>query len=197
MVSEVLSVIKRLAEHGLTMLIVTHEMRFARDASTRVFYMDQGEIWESGTPKQIFENPVRKETSEFIFRVRNWKWEIHSIDYDYAAMFSSLQEFCARQFLGRRITMKCELALEEITSSYLLPLAEKHGISDPHIAYELSVGEGDEEADLMIDLPELAAFGITEDEVTLIADDLSRQILENVIIRQYVDSSGMIHVIIG
>ena len=54
MVSEVLSVITSLAERGLTMLIVTHEMRFARDASSRVFYMDQGELWESGTPKQIY-----------------------------------------------------------------------------------------------------------------------------------------------
>ena len=197
MVSEVLSVITRLAERGLTMLVVTHEMRFARDASSRVFYMDRGELWESGTPKQIFEDPRRRETRDFVFRVRNWDWVIRSIDYDYAAMYSSLQEFCARQFLGRRLTIKCQLALEEITSALLLPLAQKHGIADPYIAYELSVGEGGEEADLLLDTHKLAASGISHDEVYTIADDISKQILKNVILRHYVDSSGMLHLVIG
>ena len=197
MVSEVLSVITNLAEQGLTMLVVTHEMRFARDASTRVFYMDKGELWESGTPKQIFENPQRKETRDFVFRVRNWSWEIHSVDFDYPAMVSSLQAFCARQFLGRRTALKCELTLDEITSSVLVPLAQKHGIADPNIAYELSVGEGGEEADLLVDLRKLATSGIGEKEVTAVMDDISRQILENVIVRDYVDDSGAYHLVIG
>ena len=197
MVSEVLSVITSLAERGLTMLVVTHEMRFARDASSRVFYMDQGELWESGTPKQIFENPQRKETRDFIFRVRNWNWEIRSIDYDYPAMLSSLQAFCARQFLGHHITLACQLVLEEVTSSLLIPLAQEHGLTDPHVAYELSVGEGGEEADLIVDMPELIAAGVSVDEINSAADDVSRQILENVISRQYLDSSGALHVVIA
>ena len=57
MVSEVLAVIRRLARDGMTMAIVTHEMDFARDVSNRVFYMDEGTIYEEGTPQQIFENP--------------------------------------------------------------------------------------------------------------------------------------------
>jgi polar amino acid transport system ATP-binding protein len=197
MVSEVLSVIKRLAERGLTMLVVTHEMRFARDASSRVFYMDQGELWESGPPKQIFENPKRRETRDFIFRVRNWHWEIRSIHYDYAAMFSSLHEFCARQFLGRLTTLKYQLAIEDITSSILLPLAQKHGIEDPHIVYVLSVGEGGEEADLLVNLQKFAASGIGSNELPMVADEVSRQILGKMIRRHYVDDSGMLHLIIG
>ena len=197
MVSEVLSVITRLAERGLTMLVVTHEMRFARDASSRVFYMDRGELWESGTPEQIFESPQRKETRDFVFRVRNWNWEVRSADYDYAAMFSSLQEFCARQFLGRRITLACQLALEEITSSVLLPLVQRRGIADPRIAYELSVGEGGEEADLLVDLRELASAGVSGNELAAAIDDVSRQILESVTSRQYVDDSGALHLVIG
>ena len=197
MVSEVLSVITSLAERGLTMLVVTHEMRFARDASSRVFYMDQGELWESGTPKQIFENPQRQETRDFIFRVRNWNWEIRSVDYDYAAMMSSLLEFCARQFLGRHITLACQLVLEEITSSLLIPSAKERGIADPHITYELSVGEGGEEADLLVDLDEFTASGINVAEIPAAADDVSRQILENVIKREYADESGAIHLVIA
>ena len=197
MVSEVLSVITNLAERGLTMLIVTHEMRFARDASSRVFFMDQGELWESGTPKQIFENPQRKETRDFVFRVRNWNWEIRSADYDYLAMQSSLQAFCARQFLGRHISLACQLVLEEVTSTLLIPLAQEHGIADPQIAYELSIGEGGEEADLLINLQKLAESGISEKEVYAAADDVTRRILENTISRQYVDDSGAFHLIIS
>jgi polar amino acid transport system ATP-binding protein len=196
MVSEVLSVITRLAEHGITMLVVTHEMRFARDASTRVFYMDHGELWESGTPKQIFENPQRKETRDFVFRVHNWSWEIHSVDYDYAAMFSSLQGFCRRQFLGRRISVKCQLALEEITSSLLIPMAIEQGISDPHITYELSVGEGGEQADLFVNLKKLKDSGMDITKINVSDEDVSWQILGNVI-RQHDENSEMAHFVIG
>ena len=61
MVSEVLSVMRRLARDGMTMAIVTHEMEFARDVSNRVFYMDEGLIYEEGTPEQIFDNPRQGE----------------------------------------------------------------------------------------------------------------------------------------
>ena len=100
MVSEVLSVITKLAEQGLTMLVVTHEMRFARDASSRVFYMDQGELWEAGPPEQIFEHPKRQETHDFIFRVRSWKWDIETLTPDSLAMEASLIAYCQRQFLS-------------------------------------------------------------------------------------------------
>ena len=197
MVSEVLSVITRLAEQGLTMIVVTHEMRFAHDASTRVFYMDQGEILESGPPEQIFHNPQRKETREFIFRVRNWNWEIHSVDYDYVAMFSSLEEFCVRQFLDRRTTIKCQLVLEEITSSFLIPLAVEYGIKDPNISYELSAGEGSEEVRLYINLETFINAGINLETISTSADDVSRQILENAIVGGDIDKSGRVRFIIG
>ena len=66
MVSEVLAVIRRLAKEGMTMAIVTHEMDFARDVSNRVFYMDEGTIYEAGTPQQIFERPQKEKTRAFI-----------------------------------------------------------------------------------------------------------------------------------
>jgi polar amino acid transport system ATP-binding protein len=61
MVSEVLSVMRQLAKDGMTMAVVTHEMAFARDVSNRVFYMDEGLIYEEGTPEQIFGNPQEGE----------------------------------------------------------------------------------------------------------------------------------------
>lgn len=71
MVGEVLTVMKNVAKEGMTMLVVTHEMAFARDVSNRVVYMKEGVICEEGTPQQIFEHPVRQETKEFLARFHN------------------------------------------------------------------------------------------------------------------------------
>jgi len=71
MVGEVLAVIRQLAADGLTMVIVTHEMAFARDVSTYVVYMQDGVIHEEGPPARIFQNPQRRETIEFLARFMN------------------------------------------------------------------------------------------------------------------------------
>ncbi len=71
MVGEVLSVMQSLAQEGMTMLVVTHEMAFARDVSTRVVYMNQGVICEEGTPAEVFGNPQKQETRDFLSRFRN------------------------------------------------------------------------------------------------------------------------------
>ena len=71
MVGEVLSVMQTLAQEGMTMLVVTHEMAFARDVSSRVVYMNQGVICEQGAPQQIFGDPQRQETRDFLSRFRN------------------------------------------------------------------------------------------------------------------------------
>jgi putative lysine transport system ATP-binding protein len=68
LVDEVLKVMKKLAETGLTMLVVTHEMEFARDVADRVVFMDKGVIEEEGTPEEIFNNPKKERTREFLKR---------------------------------------------------------------------------------------------------------------------------------
>ena len=69
MVGEVLAVIRQLTETGMTMVIVTHEMGFAREVSDRVFFMDQGYIMEQGTPEEIFVNPKEARTKDFLAKV--------------------------------------------------------------------------------------------------------------------------------
>ena len=71
MVGEVLNVMQTLAQEGMTMLVVTHEMAFARDVSNRVVYMNQGVICEEGTPEELFGNPQKQETKDFLSRFRN------------------------------------------------------------------------------------------------------------------------------
>ena len=70
MVGEVLSVMQDLAAEGMTMLVVTHEMAFARDVSNKVVYMNEGYIWEQGTPEEVFGNPQKQETKDFLSRFR-------------------------------------------------------------------------------------------------------------------------------
>ncbi|MBQ5927392.1 MAG: amino acid ABC transporter ATP-binding protein [Clostridia bacterium] len=69
MVGEVLAVMKELANSGMTMIVVTHEMGFAREVSSRVVFMDEGVICEDGTPEQIFLNPQKARTKEFLSSV--------------------------------------------------------------------------------------------------------------------------------
>ena len=114
MVSEVLSVIRQLAKEGMTMLIVTHEMKFAHDVSTRIFFMYDGYIHEDGSPRQIFESPVHSATKVFIQRIRKEVFEIGGPDFDFLGMHSAVSAFChkygipekeekARQLIGKML----------------------------------------------------------------------------------------------
>ena len=71
MVGEVLDVIKSLTKDGMTLVIVTHEMAFAKEISTRVVFMDEGVICEEGTPIELFENPKNERTKLFLQRFIN------------------------------------------------------------------------------------------------------------------------------
>ena len=121
MVGEVLSVIRQLAKEGMTMLIVTHEMKFARDVSTRIFFMYDGYIHEDGSPEQIFETPVHSATKAFIQRIRKEVFEIEGPDFDFLGMHSSVSAFCHKY----DITEKQETAhrlidemLDDVMSRY-------------------------------------------------------------------------------
>ena len=69
MVGEVLDVMKKLAAEGMTMVVVTHEMGFAREVGDRVLFMDEGRVLEEGTPRDIFENPQNPRTQDFLRKV--------------------------------------------------------------------------------------------------------------------------------
>ena len=69
MVGEVLDVMKELAKEGMTMVVVTHEMGFAREVGSRVLFMADGKLLEHGTPKEIFENPQNPRLKDFLAKV--------------------------------------------------------------------------------------------------------------------------------
>ena len=168
MVSEVLSVIKELAGSGLTMLIVTHEMRRAREVSSRILYMDQGGIYEDGTPKQIFENPSRERTRSFIFRIRRWEYIVSAESYDFYAMMGSLNSFCSRQFMNRRSAMICSLAVEELTTNHIAPALKEAG--DKQITLRLDAGEEGKEMTLEVDCREIGSTDFLFDKADETSD---------------------------
>ena len=114
MVSEVLAVIRRLTREGMTMVIVTHEMEFARNTSSRVFYMDEGLIYEEGTPAQIFDNPQKEKTRAFIHRIRSFERQITSPDYDLYAVQAEMEAFCDKHMLPKEVTGFVEHITEEV-----------------------------------------------------------------------------------
>ncbi len=121
MVGEVLSVIRQLANEGMTMLIVTHEMKFAHDVSTRIFFMYDGYIHEDGSPEQIFENPVHSATKAFIQRIRKEVFQIDGPDFDFLGMHSAINAFCYKYGITEKQETAQQLIdkmLDEVMAAY-------------------------------------------------------------------------------
>lgn len=122
MINEVLHVIEDLAETGMTMLIVTHEMKFARSVSNRVFYMDEGSIYEEGSTDQIFSNPQKEKTKAFIYHLQLFNFVIESPDFDFINLRTSLDTFAYQQIMKGRIQNKLMLCVEELVTQGLVLL---------------------------------------------------------------------------
>lgn len=131
MVNEVLAVIRRLAGTGMTMMIVTHEMRFAKEVSSRVFYMDQGVVYEQGTPQEIFDHPKNDRTRAFIQRIDQIHFVLKRNDYDLDQMQAQIEEFSIRHLMNKRNRGILQLFLEELITNILFPMTS---------LIELSVG---------------------------------------------------------
>ena len=123
MVGEVQAVIRDLAGSGKTMMIVTHEMNFARAISNRVFFMDEGGICEDGTPEQIFEHPLREATRRFVRRLKVLELEIASRDYDFLGMAGQIAAFCGRNQIAPKLAGRIQLVFEE-AAQMLVPELE-------------------------------------------------------------------------
>jgi len=125
MVQEVLAVIKMLAKKGLTMLIVTHEMKFAKDVSNRIFYMDQGIIYDDGTPEEIFDHPQKDRTRQFVQKLKVLEKRIDSNGFDFMGFNSDIENFGRKHLLSQKAIYGVEVILEEICFNMLM---DKHPI---------------------------------------------------------------------
>ena len=149
MVGEVLSVIRTLAREGMTMMIVTHEMKFARDVSNRVFYMDEGGIYEEGTPEQIFDAPKKEKTRIFIKRLKQLEIVLDTPDADIIGALSRIEEFGRKNLLSAKTVRNMQLCFEELVTGNILPAvsaedmpvvfraeySESEGVTDVTVTY--------------------------------------------------------------
>lgn len=119
-VGEVLGVIRMLARRGMTMMIVTHEMRFARDVSTRIFYMDQGLIYEDGTPEQIFDNPQKELTRRFVQKMKVLEKEISADTFDFPGFSAELELFGRSHEIPQVTINAAQVILEELCLQTML-----------------------------------------------------------------------------
>ncbi len=124
MVAEVLSVINKLAQSGMTMLIITHQMRLAKTISTRVFYMDQGIIYEDGTPDQIFNHPQKELTRRFINRLDRLEKTFLRDSLDYLGFISELHAFALKKMFTPDLLYRIEAAIEELYLQTILPVLD-------------------------------------------------------------------------
>ncbi|MBR0400016.1 MAG: amino acid ABC transporter ATP-binding protein [Mogibacterium sp.] len=122
MVGEVQAVIKDLAKSGKTMMIVTHEMKFARAICNRVFYMDQGGIYEDGTPEQIFDDPKKELTRRFIMHLRVLELNVDGPDFDFIGAGTEIDRYCMQNTIPSRIQYRIRLAFEELMQQMLQPV---------------------------------------------------------------------------
>ncbi len=125
MVGEVQAVIGELAKMGKTMMIVTHEMNFARSIANRVFYMDERGIYEEGTPEEIFEHPKKEKTRWFIQKLKVLEFVIRDKNYDFLGMQSRIEKYCRTYQVPYREAVHIHLAFEELIQQILVPALEK------------------------------------------------------------------------
>lgn len=135
MVGEVQAVIRDLAGTGKTMMIVTHEMNFARSICNRVFYMDQGVILEDGTPEQVFDHPQQEQTRRFIRKLKVLELLVESREFDFEDASNTIDQYCLRGNVSPRIKYRIHLVFEELVQQILLPVLNRTAV---HVSVEYS-----------------------------------------------------------
>ena len=146
MIGEVQSVIRDLAKQGTTMIIVTHEMKFAREICNRVFYMDQGGIYEDGPPEQIFDNPQRERTRQFIRHLKVLEYPIMSGDFDFIGLNTQIEEFGRKHRISQRTIYNIQAYIEEMCVQIILPCLR----SPFEMLVTIEYSEENDDADVVI-----------------------------------------------
>ena len=119
MVGEVLAVIRMLASQNLGMLIVTHEMNFAREVADRVLFFADGGIYEQGTPAEIFDAPKREKTINFIRKIKYFTFDITERQFDLMAMQGGILGFVEKYGIEQRRVYPLQICCEEMVYDFI------------------------------------------------------------------------------
>ena len=151
MVGEVLAVIRMLAKRDMSMLIVTHEMNFAREVANRVLFFADGGIYEQGTPAEIFDAPKREKTIAFINKIKYFSYEITQRRFDLMQLQGGIQNFGEKYGLDQKHAYRLQICCEELIYELLdhcypgrqdvdLKLTISHAEADGSTQIDLSCG---------------------------------------------------------
>ena len=161
--AEVYNVLSELKNKNITILLVTHNIDFARAISDRIVFMSNGRICEQGTPSELINNPKEQQTKVFINHCLNMVYEIYSPKYDHPELNARIEVFCLRYRLPLSCTHSLQLVVEELLN--LIPL--DNGVS-------LLITKSDKGLELEAVLPKSEHHYLSKE---YIKDDLSYSIL--------------------
>lgn len=139
MIGEVLATLRMLSKRGMTMVIVTHEMKFAREIASRVLFMADGGICEDGTAEQIFEHPQKEKTIAFIRKLKHFNYHIRDKQFDFIALQGGIQSFAERYGMDKKLIYRLQLCTEELVNDLLA------GQPDDGVAIDITVEYSEEE----------------------------------------------------
>ena len=149
MVGEVLAVIRALAKRDMTMLIVTHEMNFAREVADRVLFFADGGIYEQGTPAEIFDHPKREKTVAFIRKIKYFSFEITDRRFDLMQFQGGIQNFGEKYGLMPKKINRLQICCEELVYEMLAHCYGEDGPVD--MQFEVSYAELDQTTEITLD----------------------------------------------
>ena len=149
MINEVKSIIEELADSGKTMMIVTHEMDFAKSIANRVFYLDQGGIYEEGSPEEVFDNPKRERTIAFMKRTKNFNMDIDTSNIDLPEILDALIDFGRKNAIPKSMIYRLVLLVEELLAGIITNNADS--IKKLNVFIEYNAEDGDSRVNLYID----------------------------------------------
>ena len=167
MVDEVKAVIRDLTHSGKTMLIVTHDMDFARSITKRVFFMDEGGIYEEGDPEKIFLDPQKEKTRQFVNKLKVLSYVIDTKEYDFYGAYTGISKYCLKNQISYIKANHIQSIFEELCQGILL-----NRLDDYKVDFKVIYSQKDNEVEIQV-LYGKEAFNVLEDE-----DDLSVRIIK-------------------
>lgn len=177
MVGEVLATIRMLFKRDMTMVIVTHEMAFAREVATRVLYFDECGIYEEGTPAEIFDHPQKPKTREFVRKLKFFSKHIDSRNFDLMQLQGGIQSFAERYGMAELYAYRLQLCTEELVYEMLYGCTQEIDLQ-----LEITYGELEKTVELRCDCAghPYNPFTIIDDEKVHLGLTILRQVARSI-----------------
>lgn len=174
MVSEMQCLVRDLSKRGMAMIIVTHDLQFAREVGNHVIFMNEGVVYEQGTPEEVFDSPKKEQTNVFVNTILDYSYQIHSHKYDLYELQAGMIQFCKRHSLGKAVQFRVQLLAEEVLN--VIPL----NLGTVELALRYSKKNGAISLELLMPQGVRAIFGTSELEYDEISMSIVRGLCDGI-----------------